>query len=340
MHFLKKPDNLLTVHVENDTPFMMNTEEEDHMASRLHKNTVDTEIQLLATHRGNFKKDFGIDVDCYVLNDDIKTAVISQRGMGDALGLGAGGSRLPTFVKGKIISEALGVELIKKISKPLIFKCPSMGINAPLPRPVHGYDVTLLIDICKAIIRAETEGKLLKSQANIAKQAHIIVAASAKAGIKGLVYALSGYDVTREEIISSFKRFVAQEARGYEKEFPDELYEEWYRLYQEKRPKKNKPWRFMHLTNSQVYKPLARSNGRLLKLLKAHKREYGTKNNKLHQFLAEIGVKALRQHLGQLLAIAKLAKSRVEYECNFEKLFSDQLPLDLSLDENDGNINK
>lgn len=58
------------------------------------------------------------------------------------------------------------------------------------------------------------------------------------------------------------------------------------------------------------------------------------------QLLAEIGVKALRQHLGQLLAIAKLAKSRVEYECNFEKLFSDQLPLDLSLDENDGNINK
>ncbi|MDD4882190.1 MAG: hypothetical protein PHX10_11490 [Gallionellaceae bacterium] len=36
---------------------------------------------LQATHRGNFKEEFGIDVDCYVLNDANKTAVISQRGM-------------------------------------------------------------------------------------------------------------------------------------------------------------------------------------------------------------------------------------------------------------------
>ena len=26
-----------------------------------------------ATHRGNFKEDFGIEVDCYVLNDERKT---------------------------------------------------------------------------------------------------------------------------------------------------------------------------------------------------------------------------------------------------------------------------
>jgi hypothetical protein len=39
-----------------------------------------------ATHKGNFKEDFGIDVDCYVLNDEAKSAFISQRGMGTALG--------------------------------------------------------------------------------------------------------------------------------------------------------------------------------------------------------------------------------------------------------------
>src|SRR5712671_1840948 len=50
-----------------------------------------------ATHKGNFKEDFGIDVDCYVLNDEARTAVISQRGMGQAIGLGESGSRLPRF---------------------------------------------------------------------------------------------------------------------------------------------------------------------------------------------------------------------------------------------------
>ena len=320
---------------------MMNTEDVDHTDLQLHKNTVETEIQLLATHRGNFKKDFGIDVDCYVLNDERHTAVISKRGMARSLGMSDRGNSITNLVQSKSLSEIITSAdgLREKLSNPLIFK-DSLSADGKLNPIVHGYDVTILIDLCQAIKKANEEGKLAPNQKHIARQAGIIVAASAKAGIKGLVYALSGYDVTREEIISSFKRFVAQEARGYEKEFPDELYKEWYRLYQEKRPKKNKPWRFMHLTDSQVYKPLARSNGRLLKLLKVHKREYGNKNNRLHQFLAEIGVKALRQHLGQLLAIAKLAKSRVEYECNFEKLFSDQLPLDLSLDENDGNINK
>ena len=331
----------MTVHVENYKLFMMNTEDVDHTDLQLHKNTVETEIQLLATHRGNFKKDFGIDVDCYVLNDERHTAVISNRGMARSLGMSDRGNSITNLVQSKSLSEIITSAdgLREKLSNPLIFK-DSLSADGKLNPIVHGYDVTILIDLCQAIKKANEEGKLAPNQKHIARQAGIIVAASAKAGIKGLVYALSGYDVTREEIISSFKRFVAQEARGYEKEFPDELYKEWYRLYQEKRPKKNKPWRFMHLTNSQVYKPLARSNGRLLKLLKVHKREYGNKNNRLHQFLAEIGVKALRQHLGQLLAIAKLAKSRVEYECNFEKLFSDQLPLDLSLDENDGNINK
>ena len=331
----------MTVHVENYKLFMMNTEDVDHTDLQLHKNTVETEIQLLATHRGNFKKDFGIDVDCYVLNDERHTAVISKRGMARSLGMSDRGNSITNLVQSKSLSEIITSAdgLREKLSNPLIFK-DSLSADGKLNPIVHGYDVTILIDLCQAIKKANEEGKLAPNQKHIARQAGIIVAASAKAGIKGLVYALSGYDVTREEIISSFKRFVAQEARGYEKECPDELYKEWYRLYQEKRPKKNKPWRFMHLTNSQVYKPLARSNGRLLKLLKVHKREYGNKNNRLHQFLAEIGVKALRQHLGQLLAIAKLAKSRVEYECNFEKLFSDQLPLDLSLDENDGNINK
>ncbi|WP_448124160.1 hypothetical protein [Pseudomonas veronii] len=34
-----------------------------------------------ATHKGSFEADFGLDVECYVLGDEKKTAVISQRGM-------------------------------------------------------------------------------------------------------------------------------------------------------------------------------------------------------------------------------------------------------------------
>ncbi|WP_201028764.1 hypothetical protein, partial [Rhodanobacter sp. FW510-R10] len=69
------------------------------------------ERPLQATHKGNFEKDFGINVDCYVLNDAGKTAVISQRGMGDALGLTSSGQAFIRFTAGKSIAPFLGAEV-------------------------------------------------------------------------------------------------------------------------------------------------------------------------------------------------------------------------------------
>jgi len=146
-------------------------------------------------------------------------------------------------------------------------------------------------------------------------------------GIKGLVYALAGYDATKEEVIAAFKFYVREEARDYEREFSDQLYEEWYRLYQIPRPERNKPWKFMHLTLGQVYRPLAKSNGKILELTKAQRESKNARWKRLHQFLSDIGVKALRTHLGQLLGIAKISGSREEYERFFKKLFGEQLEL-------------
>ena len=192
---------------------------------------------------------------------------------------------------------------------------------------------TLLVDVCKAIIAAEAEGKLNKQQKHVARQAHIILGASAKAGIKGLVYALAGYDATKEEVIAAFKFYVQEEAREYEKEFPDQLYEEWYRLYDLPKPERNKPWKFMHLTVDQVYRPLAKSNGKILELTKIQRENSKARWKRLHQFLSEIGVKALRTHLGQLLGIARISRTQHQYEKHFDVLFGDQYELDLGTDE-------
>ncbi|WP_313178962.1 P63C domain-containing protein [Stenotrophomonas sp.] len=282
------------------------------------------EKPLQATHRGNFEKDFGFDVDCYVLNDAGKTAVISQRGMGSALGLTSSGQAFIRFAAGKTIAPYLGVELQEKIANPIKFQWVPRGAEKQPAGEVNGYDVTLLIDVCKAIVRAESEKRLQPSQANIARQAHIVLGASAKAGIKGLVYALSGYDATREEVITAFKLFVREEAREYEREFPPQLYEEWYRLYKLPKPERNKPWKFRHLTIEHVYKPLANSSGKVLDLTRQQRDDSGEKNKKLHQFLSEVGVKALRTQLGQLLGIARVSKSEDEYESFVKRLFGTQ----------------
>ncbi len=282
-----------------------------------------------ATHKGNFKDEFGIDVDCYVLDDAAKTAVISKRGMAAALGYSVGGDRIPGLVNSKSITPYVGRDLRQKLENPLIFQGLAGERKGP-PRPVvHGYDVTMLIDLCNLILAAKNDGALHHSHANIAQHAQVICNASAKSGIQKLVYALAGYDATREETIAAFKLFVREEARGYEKEFPNELYEQWYRIYELPKPERNKPWKFMHLTRKQVYEPLAKSNGKILELIEWNREKGAKKHKKLFQFLSDVGVKALRQHLGQILGIAQISKSKDEYEQHIRTVFGHQRELDL-----------
>jgi hypothetical protein len=83
----------------------------------------------------------------------------------------------------------------------------------------------------------------------------------------------------------------------------------------------------MHLTVDQVYRPLAKSNGKILELTKTQRENTNARWKRLHQFLSEIGVKALRTQLGQLLGIARISKSKEEYESFFERLFGEQYNL-------------
>ena len=282
-----------------------------------------------AIRTGNFQEEFGIDVDCYVLDDAAKTAVISQRGMGLAIGLSPRGNALPRFLTSKAMAKAAGAGLAEKLSKPLKFQWSVGGAEGRLQTTVFGFDVTLLIDVCKAVIEAEDAGTLTAHQKHIAKQARIILNASAKAGIKELVYALAGYDATREETIAAFKLYIREEAREYEREFPPQLYEEWYRLYDLPKPEKNRPWKFKQLTVEHVYKPLARSNGKVFKLIVDQRSNSNKSGRKLHQFLSEIGVKTLRTHLGQLLGIAQVSSGQSQYESHVERIFGVQQQFDL-----------
>jgi hypothetical protein len=281
-----------------------------------------------ASHKGSFQKEFGIDVDCYVLDDDNATPVISQSGMGRVLGLAQRGNAFPRFLASKAMTEVVGADLREKIDNPIKFQWGTGGADQP-PAVIHGYEASVLIDVCKAIAHAHGKGLLAKNQELVAAQASIIMGASAKGGIQNLVYALAGYQQTVEEVIRAFKVYVQEEAREYEKEFPPDLYREWYRLYQLPEPQRNKPWKFMHLTLNHVYWPLAKSNGRILELVRVKRASSAERNTKLHQFLSLIGVKALRRHLGQLLGIAQTSPTQAEYEKHVRRIFGDQHELEV-----------
>lgn len=283
---------------------------------------------IRAIHRGSFLKEFGVDVDCYVLDDPQKTAVISQRGMGEALGLSSRGNAFPRFLATQSMSGVAGAGLRAKLENPLKFQWGTGGAEQP-PATVHGFDAALLIDLSNAIIAAEPE--LPKRYGRIARQAHIIVGASAKNGIKHLVYSLAGYNPTADEIISSFKLYVQEEARKYEPQFPDELYMQWYRLYDIPKPDRGRPWHFKYLTVNHIYFPLAKSSGKILELLRANKSKGGDRTKKLFQFLNKIGSLALSRHLGRVQEMAEDSANWEEYENKIARRFGFEQQLELPI---------
>lgn len=283
-----------------------------------------------AIEDGNFQKEFGIDVACYVLNDPNRTAVISQRGMGEAIGFSRRGSRLGVFAASQTMADYIGRDLREKIENPLTFQTSAAAAESSVARIAFGYDAAVLIELCRAVISASRDGKLKADRyKRMVQQAHVIDAAAAKLGIKQLVYALAGYSPTRDEVIQAFKLYVSEEAKKYESEFPNELYLEWHRLYNIPVPERGKPWLFKHLTVRHVYHPLAQSSGNILTLLRALKASEGDRKKKLFQFLNEVGARALRMHLGRVLEMAEDSSTQEEYEMRVRRRFGEQRELDL-----------
>jgi len=287
---------------------------------------------------GNFLFEFGVDVECYVLDDPGKTAVISQRGMGQAMGFSKRGDRLQSFVNSKAMAGYIGRELRAKLENPLVFQQKGAAAGSAV-QTAHGYDATILIDICNSVLAAKADGKLKGERyARMVEQAQILVSAAAKSGIRNLVYALAGYSPTTTEVIEAFKLYVREEAKKYEREFPNELYDQWQRLYRIAMPERGKPWQFRHLTIKHIYYPLAQSNGKLLELLRMLKSGAGEPNKKLFQFLNEIGARALRMHLGRVLEMAESSADAREYERKIVNRFGGQQELELVMPDQTSNV--
>ena len=61
-----------------------------------------------------------------------------------------------------------------------------------------------------------------------------------------------------------------EEARTYEREFPNELYREWYRLYGIPEFGKGNPWIFKDLTSANIFS-VSQRNSQILNFIRALK---------------------------------------------------------------------
>lgn len=246
-----------------------------------------------------------IALPCYVLSNGMR--VFSGRGMQRAIGANANssGSWLQKFVNSNAIIWNMNPGVLDKFNTPVKFKRKDAGGSQSV---TYGYEATLLIDLCSAIIDA-FESRQFQMSETYYKAARIIIKSVAKTGIIALVDEATGYDKEKDKARRSLQEylssFINEEASTWVKTFPDEFFEDIYKMRKWTWEKASaKPSFVGKIINDTVYERIAPLV--LDELKKRNPRlETGNRRYKFHQFLtSDIGKPKLQTHLAILHTLA------------------------------------
>lgn len=258
----------------------------------------------------------GIKIPCYILEDG--TRVLSGRGMQNSL-------KMVDEADKKTAGTRLTRYLTQKTLKEFIFKEKEAGHFAPLicykgETKIHGYEATILVDICDGILEARKHIHLSPRQNIIATQCEILVRAFAKIGIIALVDEATGYQYEREknELQIILKAFISDEILKWQETFQLSFYKEIFRLWGVPFTAQNikrKPMFIGKLTNEFVYKKLPKGTFVLDKLKeKTPKTDGGNYRYRLHQSLTpEIGREALKKVIYSVETLASIAPDKKQF---------------------------
>lgn len=213
------------------------------------------------------------------------------------------GALLPLFVAPSQLEPFITNELREGPLKPIDY------IDGE--RIVRGYDASILVAVCDIWLKAREAGALQKQQLAKAQQAEILTRALAQTGIVALIDEATGYEKVRpQNALAAYLELVIQkELAAWVKRFPDEFYENIYKLKGWKWPGmgKNRYSVVGHYTNDLVWSRLGPG---ILDELKSRtpKNDKGQRSAKLHQWLTdEIGHPMLAQHMHSIVMFQRLA---------------------------------
>jgi hypothetical protein len=260
----------------------------------------------------------GMSLPCAVIQGPAGIQrVLTETGITNAiLGSRSGASKR---LKQRTVSEGgapLPIFLAPGQLKPFISKELEEGPLTPIDyvdgdRIVRAYDASILPAVCDVWLKAREAGALQRQQLSKAQHAEILTRALAQTGIVALIDEVTGYEKVRPQnaLQAYLELVIRKELAAWAKKFPDEFYENIYKLRGWKWPGmgKNRFSVVAHYTRDLVYERLGPSVLRELEQ-KTPKNERGYRSNKLHQWLTEdVGDPMLAQHLHALLMFQRLA---------------------------------
>jgi len=249
---------------------------------------------------------------CYVLDNDKR--VISQREVVRALTGHSKGDITPYLeaqnLKPFISRKAIAEQTIQ-------FTIPGNPVTA------HGYEATLLLDICDAYLRARDEDALMQHQLHLAKQAETITRACAKVGIIALIDEATGYEKFRkkQELQLKLQAFISDELQEWAKMFPDEFWFELARLEGVHYTPRSRPLRWGRYVMMFVYDAVDGDVGRILR--QKNPDPHFLSNH--HQWLKKFGRDRVHDQITKVVTIMKLCNDMTDFRRHFARLFDRQL---------------
>lgn len=197
------------------------------------------------------------------------------------------------------------------------------------PGVAHGYEATLLIEICEGYLTARAEKLLKPSQQRIAQIAEVVVRACAKVGIIALVDEATGYQELRakQALRIKLQALIADDMQEWAKTFPEDFWIQLARLEGTRYSPRHRPLRWGRYVMMFVYDTIDEDLGRRLREINPNPRH----RQNHHQWLKEFGKEKLNAQIWQTVAIMKTCEDMDQFKRRFSKVFnkgSSQLTFD------------
>ena len=296
----------------------------------------------------------GREISCAVL--DTKLRLLTQEtflttlgrapkakgGQGSQQAIRVGG--LPPFLAAENLTPFISDEL-RQAAMPVVFKT-KRGKKA------YGYDARLLPMVCEVYLLArdahlkalkeaqerrqkgedvEAKAVLLPSQERLVQTCDLLMRSMAKEHIVTLVDRATGYTdlETRDEITRILEQYIAPHLMPYMPRFPDEFFRQVYRIHGWPYVVGNRkmPQYVGRFINKYIYGYLP--PGVLEKLKELNPvQESGWRATQNHRLLTDQGVIHLDRQITSTMTIMALSENAAEFDKNFHKLHTKQLPLE------------
>ena len=214
---------------------------------------------------------------------------------------------------------------------PIVFRTPK-GVKA------HGYDAELLPEVCETYLAAADAEKILQSQERVVQVSKALMRGLARVAITALVDEATGYQAVREQDDLSLilAKYVVAELQPWIKKFPDEFFQEIFRLWGwEWHGTQARPRYIGQLINRYIYEQLPPGVLGELRNLNPTT-ESGRRRHKHHQYLTEsTGDAHLEQQIKFTMMLMRISETRAVFDRNFSKAFKRPVQLDLLGEEDD-----